>query len=162
MTKASGAMLQNTTLNGDTVIADSIKAKASIAAAAFRERNICMTLDYIERNKVLHAHYFASYSIDPYRHYGYTVTSRMEGAYWGHIKRFLNSGASATIVDVYEHISTVEDRRLTSIKRTLVVKRASIITSPYPLTSSAQCIDGYQRSHCGNRTKYIQWRLMTC
>ena len=50
MTKASGAMLQNTTLNGDTVIANSTKAKAAIsaAAAAFRERSIRTTLNYIE------------------------------------------------------------------------------------------------------------------
>ena len=48
MTKASGAILQNTTLNGHTVIDDFTKAKAAIAAAAFRERSIRTTLNYIE------------------------------------------------------------------------------------------------------------------
>ena len=134
MTKASGAMLQNTTLNGDTVIANSTKAKAAIsaAAAAFRERSIRTTLNYIERKKVPHAHCFESNRIDQYRHYGFTVTSRMGGDHWGHIKRFLNRGARATTVDVYDHISTVADRRFTSIKCTLEVELASIITSLYP------------------------------
>ena len=48
MTKASGAMLQNTTLNGGTVIADYTKSKAAIDAASFRERSIRTTLNYIE------------------------------------------------------------------------------------------------------------------
>ena len=76
----------NTTLNEYIVIADSTKAKAAIAAATSLERSIRTTLDYIERNKVPDAHYFASYSIDQYRHYIYTVTSSMEGAHWGHVK----------------------------------------------------------------------------
>ena len=75
MTKESDAMSQNTILNGDTVIADSTKAKAAITAAtAFCEKCIRTKLNYIERNKVPHAHYFASYSIIQYRHYSYTVT----------------------------------------------------------------------------------------
>ena len=48
MTKASSAMLQNTTLNGGTVIADYTKSKAAIDAASFRERSIRTTLNYIE------------------------------------------------------------------------------------------------------------------
>ena len=48
-----------------------------------------------------------------------------------HIKRFLNRGASATIVNVYEHIATVVDTMLISIKCTLEVKRAPIITFLY-------------------------------
>ena len=90
MTKASSAMLQNTTLNGNTVIADSTKAKAAITAAtAFCEKCIRTKLNYIERNKVPHDHHFANYSIDRYRNYGYTVTTKMEGAHSGHIKIFL-------------------------------------------------------------------------
>ena len=56
MTKESDAMSQNTILNGDTVIADSTKAKAAISAAAFRESSIRTMLNYIERNKVPYAH----------------------------------------------------------------------------------------------------------
>ena len=43
MTKVSGAMLQNTTFNGDTVITADTKAKAATASAAAdasRERSI--------------------------------------------------------------------------------------------------------------------------
>ena len=104
MTKASGDMLKNTTINGDTVIADYTKANAAISSAS-RERSIRKTLNYIERNKVPHDHHFANYSIDRYRNYGYTVTTKMEGAHWGHIKIFLSCGASATIVDVYINTS---------------------------------------------------------
>ena len=55
MAKASGDMLKNTTINGDTVIADYTKANAAISSAS-RERSIRKTLNYIERNKVPYAH----------------------------------------------------------------------------------------------------------
>ena len=86
----------------------------------------------------------------------------MEGAYWGHIKRFLNREASATIVDVNEHSATVADRRLTSIKCTLEVERASKITLLYPTDLFSAVHRRASRIALWKLTKCIQWQLETC
>ena len=69
---------------------------------------------------------------------------------------------SATNVDVYEHIATVADPRLTSITCTLEVEKASIITSLYPTDLYSAVHRQISRIALWKTHKCTQWRFETC